>query len=193
MDRTDNFEKYKITKASTNKVVTNVYMDSFGIEKVRFQNVNYKDKNSIDCYLEFEEVALLATDAASGRLFKELETSGKKVITMGGSKHSKIPSYNGAPESRILSLGRMAKDNGDVTIFINMTRGKGKIGETGLIIPDGDPDLKISVPVSIEKFRSMMIFIHDSVNAYLAHMVNGLVKQCKAEREAYEASKNQQN
>ena len=95
MDRTDNFEKYKITKASTNKVVTNVYMDSFGIEKVRFQNVNYKDKNSIDCYLEFEEVALLATDAASGRLFKELEASGKKVITMGdGNKnvmHSWIP------------------------------------------------------------------------------------------------------
>ena len=57
MDRTDNFEKYKITKASTNKVVTNVYMDAFGIEKVRFQNVNYKDKNSIDCYLEFEEVS----------------------------------------------------------------------------------------------------------------------------------------
>lgn len=182
MNRNDNFEKSKITKASTNKVVTNVYYDSFGIEKVRFQNANYQDKTSIDCYLDFEEVALLATDAASGRLIKELE-AGQKTISMGGTKKSK--NYNGAPESRIFSLGK----SGD-KIFINMSRGKGKITETGAIAPDGSPDLKIGVSMPIDKFRSLMIFTHDAVNAYLAHMVNAIVRQCEADRQA--AAENQQ-
>jgi len=182
MNRSDNFEKSKITKASTNKVVTNVYYDSFGIEKVRFQNANYQDKNSIDCYLDFEEVALLATDAASGRLIKELE-SGQKTISMGGSKSSK--NYNGAPESRIFSLGK----SGD-KIFINMSRGKGKLTDTGAIAPDGAPDLKIGVSMTVDKFRSMMIFTHDAVNAYLAHMVNAIVKQCEEDRKQYANNQN---
>ncbi len=176
INRKDNFEKSKITKASTNKVVTNVYYDAFGIEKVRFQNANYADKTSIDCYLDFEEVALLATDAASGRLIKELD-AGQKTVSMGGSKNSK--NYDGKPESRILSLGK----SGD-KIFINMSRGKGKITETGAIAPDGSPDLKIGVSMTIDKFRSLMIFTHDAVNAYLAHMVNAIVRQCEADRAA---------
>lgn len=177
MNRTDKFEKNKITKASTNKVVTNVYLDSFGIEKVRFQNANYADKTSIDCYLDFEEVALLATDAASGRLIKELE-AGQKTVSMGGSKSSK--NYGGAPESRIFSLGK----SGD-KIFINMSRGKGKITDTGAIAPDGAPDLKIGVSMTVDKFRSLMIYTHDCVNAYLAHMVNALVKQSEEDRKNY--------
>lgn len=177
MNRTDKFEKNKITKASTNKVVTNVYLDSFGIEKVRFQNANYADKTSIDCYLDFEEVALLATDAASGRLIKELE-AGQKTVSMGGSKSSK--NYGGAPESRIFSLGK----SGD-KIFINMSRGKGKITDTGAIAPDGAPDLKIGVSMTVDKFRSLMIYTHDCVNAYLAHMINALVKQSEEDRKNY--------
>ena len=177
MNRTDKFEKNKITKASTNKVVTNVYLDSFGIEKVRFQNANYADKTSIDCYLDFEEVALLATDAASGRLIKELE-AGQKTVSMGGSKSSK--NYDGAPESRIFSLGK----SGD-KIFINMSRGKGKITDTGAIAPDGAPDLKIGVSMTVDKFRSLMIYTHDCVNAYLAHMINALVKQSEEDRKNY--------
>ena len=182
MNRTDSFEKAKITKASTNKVVTNVYFDAFGIEKVRFQNANYKEKTSIDCYLDFEEVALLATDAASGRLFKDLET-GQKTITMGGSKSSKT--YNGAPESRIMSLGR----SGD-KIFINMTSGKGKLGDTGLIVPDGQPDKKISVGMPIDKFRSMMIYTYDSVRGYLPHLVNKIVRECEEDRKRYSDNNN---
>ena len=176
MNRTNEFEKAKITKASTNKVVCNLYLDSFGIEKVRIQNANYGEKTSIDCYLDFEEVAVLATDAASGRLIKKLD-EGPVNVSMGGSKSSK--NYDGKPESRILSLAK----SGD-KIFINMSRGKGKLTETGAIAPDGAPDLKIGVPVTIDKFRSMLIFAHDCVNAYLAHSVNALVKECAEKRAA---------
>lgn len=180
MKRDNAFEKAKISKASTNKVVTNVYFDSFGIEKVRFQNANYEDKRSIDCYLDFEEVALLATDAASGRIIKELD-NGQKTISMGGSKSSK--NYDGKPESRIISLGK----SGD-KIFINMSRSKGKITDTGAIAPDGAPDLKISVGMTIDKFRSMMIYTRDCVNAYLTPYINKLVKEVEEDRKNAVAS-----
>ena len=181
MNRNDEFEKSKITKVSTNKVACNVYFDAFSIEKVRFQNFNYTDKTSIDCYLDFEDVALLAADAASGRIIKELE-AGQKTLSMGGSKSSK--NYNGSPESRIISLGR----SGD-KIFINMSRGKGKLGDKGQIMPDGSPDLKISVPMTIDKFRSMMIYIDNCICGYLPHMVNGIVMQCIEVRKAASANK----
>ena len=174
MNRNDNFEKSKITKASTNKVVCNVYYDAFGIEKVRFQNANYADKTSIDCYLDFEEVALLAADAASGRLIKELE-AGQKTISMGGSKSSKF--FDGKPESRIFSLGK----SGD-KIFINLSRGKGKLTETGAIAPDGAPSTKIGVSMSIDKFCSMIIYTNQCVCGYLPHMVNAIVRQCEEDR-----------
>lgn len=185
MNRTDKYEKGKISKASTNKVVTNVYFDAFSIEKVRFQNANYADKTSIECYLDFEEIAILATDAANGRLFKELE-NGQKTVSMGGSKSSKR--FDGAPESRIMSLGRA----GD-KIFINMSAGKGRLGDTGLIIPDGAPDKKISVSMSIEKFRSMIIYTYDCVKGYLPKMINNIVNELEEDRKNYLATSNKSN
>ena len=181
MNRKDKFEKIKITKASTNKVCCNVYFDSFGIEKVRIQNSNYEQKTSIDCYLDFEEIALIAADVTTGRLIKELD-AGQKTISMGGSKSSK--NYNGAPESRIISLGK----SGD-KVFINMSRGKGKTTSTGAIAPDGTPDLKISVGMDVNKFRSMFIYTNNWINAYLAHFTNKLVKECEADRAAYNENK----
>lgn len=176
MNRTDSFEKIKITKASTNKVVCNVYYDSFAIEKVRFQNANYTDKSSIDCYLDFEEVAFLANDAATGRLIKKLD-AGEKIQYMTGSKSSK--NYDGSPESRILSFAK----SGD-KIFINMSRGRGKLGDKGQIMPDGTPDLKIGVPMSVDKFRSMLIYADKWITAYLAKYANRLIREAEEERNA---------
>lgn len=177
MDRNDAFEKIKITKVSTNKVACNVYFDAFGIEKVRIQNFRYEDKAYIDYYLDFETLALVANDAATGRLIKELD-AGQKTISMGGSKKSE--NYGGQPESRILSLGK----SGD-KIFINMSRGKGTIGDKGQIMPDGAPDLKIGVPMTVDKFRSMMIYTYDSVKGYLPHLVNKIVREAEEDRKNY--------
>lgn len=176
------FEKYKICKRSTSKVVCNVYLDAFKLNKVRFQNASYKEKTSVECYLEFETIALLATDAASGRLIRKLDelAAEKKQmqVAIGGSKSSKT--YNGKPESRIMTFGK----TGD-TIFVNISRGKGKLGDKGQIMPDGAPDAKIGVSMSVDDFRSMLIFTHDYVNAYLSRHVNILVRDCEADREEY--------
>lgn len=176
MNRSDKFEKYKITKVSTDKVCTNVYMDSFGIEKVRFQNASYADGKSIDCYLDFDTIALLAEDASTGRLINKIEKSDKPItITMGGTKSSKT--YDGAPESRIMSIGK----RGD-TIFVNMVSGLGTISNKGLIVPTSQIDKKISVAMSVDDFRKMLIFTRDCVNAYLTNLITNLVFEAEQDR-----------
>lgn len=175
MDRTNQYEKGKIFKASTNKVVTNVYCDAFPIEKVRFQNASYEDKTSISCYLDFSTISRLAADATSGRIFKLIEEDQYKkyTVSMGGTKNGK----DGKPVSRMMTLGL----SGD-KIFINMQEGPGKLSSTGAIMPDGTPTSKISVGMSKDDFREMMMYTHDWVSAYLGPLVHRLVKETSEER-----------
>lgn len=172
----NDFEKAKITKASTDKAACNVYLDAFSIGRVRIENFDYKAKNKIDYYLEFEEIALLAADVTNGKLIRELD-KGPKQISIGGSQSSK--NYDGAPESRILSFGKSGEK-----IFINITRGKGKLGDKKQIMPDGKPDLKISVGMPVDKFRSMLIYTHDTVNAYIATQIRARVTEVEEKRKA---------
>lgn len=175
MNENIDFEELKITKASTNKVVCNFYWTSFankkGISgKLKIQNANYEAHTNIDCFLDFEDVAILAADCATGRIIKDLETNGKKEYMRGTPKSE---NYNGAPESRILSFQKSANSD---TIFVNMSRGKGKLTDTGAILPDGKPDLTIGVPVKVEKFRSMFIYANQVITAYLASVVGAKVR-----------------
>lgn len=181
MKREDAFEKYKVTKVSTQKVVCNVYMDSFGIEKVRIQNFVYDSKESAEVYLDFSTVARLAIDAASGRLIKKIEEAERQYdVYIGG----RAKGDDGKPLSRRMFL----KKSGD-KIFINITEGPGKLSDTGAILPAGEPTVKIGVPVTIEDFREMLFYTHDCVNAYLVSMVGKLVDQCEAERQAAKDAK----
>ena len=175
MNRDDKFEKGKIYKASTNKVVCNVYMDSFPIEKVRFQNASYEDGSNISCYVDFTKIPRLAADVASGRIFKKIEEDQyhRYTVTMGGKEDGK----DGKPESRIMYLGMK-----DDKIYVNMQKGPGKKSSTGLIMPDGQPTTKISVGMGIEEFREMILATHDWVNAYLGPLVHRLVKECEDAR-----------
>ena len=177
MKRNNEFNKYKIMNISTNKTVLNVYMDSFEIEKVRFNNANYETKEQINCYLDFPLLARLNSDVNNGRLFKQIQeqSNHQLTISMGGSASSK--DYNGEPESRILSIG-MLNNN----IFVNMSKGKGKLNKTGLIMPDGSPTIKISVSMTIDDFRSLIIYTHDCVNAFLVKHINQLYSELKKDK-----------
>lgn len=170
MKRTNEFEKFKIIKKSTNKAVLNVYLDSFGIEKVRFQLANYETKEKIDCYLEFSEVLLLAEQSVTGQLFKQMP----RTIHMGGKNHSE--EYNG-PLSRTMSLGMM----GD-KLFVNMQQGEGKLSETGLIIPNGQPKVKLGVGMSVQDFQEVLVTCKAYIQAYLPQMVIKLVKESHEQR-----------
>ena len=189
MKRDDKYEKYKITKVSTDKVVTNVYMDAFHLEKVRFQNVLYKDaKNDIKVYVDFSVIARLAADVTTGRLFKKIEEeknnpdnkSGKYIINMGGN----LEGNDGKPLPRVMDLGISGN-----TIFVNMQEGPGREGDTGLIIPNGTPTKKISVPMSFEDFREMILYTNEWVRAYLVTMVRKLAMENDAERKERQEQK----
>lgn len=177
MNRTDIYEKGKITKSSSGDIATNIYFDAFKIEKVRFQNMDYPNKSSIDCYVSFEDLALLATDVISGSLFEDLK-AGPKTLSMGGTKSSK--KYGGAPESRVMSI-----DMEENEVFLTMSSGKGNLTDTGLIIPESTVDKKITVTMHVNKFRSMIIYTYDCVRSYLTTMVSSIVDELENDRKKY--------
>ena len=185
MKRTENeFEKIKITKASTNKVACNLYYDSFGIEKIKIQNFDYASKQSIDSYIDFEDVVRIAADCMSGKIIKDMEKAQaeNKQYSLGykGSKSSAV--YDGKPESRQITFGLSGEK-----IFINMTRCEGVVDpENGTIKPnpsrDKNKDLKISVGVTIDKFRSMFLYADAWIKAYLSREVPALYDEADAKR-----------
>jgi len=174
MKRTENdFEKIKITKASTNKVACNLYYDSFGIEKIKIQNFDYASKQSIDSYIDFEDVIRIAADCMSGKIIKDIEKAQaeNKQYSLGykGSKSSSI--YDGKPESRQITFGLSGGK-----VYINMTRCEGVVDpENGTIKPnatrDKSKDLKLSVGVDVDKFRAMFLYADAWIKAYLSREV----------------------
>lgn len=174
MKRETLFDKQRIIQKSTQKLAFNTYFDSFGIEKVRFNIANYETKEQFDIYLEFSEVLLLAERAISGSLFKEL-MQGPKNVHLGGKTSS--PEYDGAPLSRIMSFSL----TGDY-VFVTMTKGKGKLSETGAIMPDGQPDKKASFRMTVKDLQEVLVTSKAYVNAYLAHLVNRLLVEVNAEK-----------
>ena len=109
MDRNKSpFELRKIAQVSTNKVGIATYMDAFDdpLEKVRFQAVEYATGKTIQAYIDFGDFLRIADDIKTGRLFRKMdETKQQETLSMGGSVNSS--EYNGEPESRIISLGKM--------------------------------------------------------------------------------------
>jgi hypothetical protein len=187
---TNDFEKIKIASASTNKAACNLYYDSFEIEKVRIQNFNYDQKVGIDSYIDFEDVLRIAADCMTGKIFKDIEKAAaeNKQYSLGykGSKSS--PNYDGKPESRQITFGKS-----NDTIFINMIRCEGvRDPEKGTIKPnpnrDKAKDLKLSVGMTVEKFRSIFFMADAYIRGYMSREVPRLVME--AEEKAAAAKKN---
>jgi hypothetical protein len=179
MRRDNEFDKTKVMSISTAKTVTNVYFDSFAIEQVRFSNAEYATKKHADAYVDFSDMAILYSDAESGRLFTQLENAGRLTISLGGSAHSK--KFNGAPESRIFEIAKNPTKAG--YLYVNISSGKGKLSQTGMIMPDGAPETKIGVNMTYKDFRKMVLYTNEFITAYLAGFVNKLVKEAEVERE----------
>lgn len=183
MNRQNSFEKYKIYATSTNKMALNAYMDSFGIEKVRIQAMLYdktlpKEQRSVTCYMNFSDFATLNADCESGRIFKKIQEAGNTgyVLSRGGSTKSK--QYEGGVESRIITLNLAGEK-----LFFNMSRGKGKTSNTGAIMPDGKPDVKIGFPLEPATFRTLIMEISKYIDAYRSYLVPKLVAEAIAERD----------
>lgn len=187
MNRNDSpFELRKIAQISSNKVGIATYMDAFDdpLEKVRIQAVEYSSGKTIQAYIDFGDFLRIAEDVKTGRIFRKLDETGKQeTLSMGGTVKSS--NYDGNPESRIISIGKM-----NDKIFINITRGRGKLGPTGLIIPDGQPDLKLSASTTIDGCRSFFILTEAFVHAFLASHVGKLMKMIRQDSAQFKGMNN---
>lgn len=173
MRRKTKYDMSKLTQVANNKSVVSVYVDAFPIEQVKFKFAEFENaSNSIDIYLSFEEVLRLTQDCKSGKLFKDATSNQYGLqIAFGGSIK------NGTPESRVLGL----KMSGD-KVYLNAQKGKGKQNSTGAILPDGSPDVKVSVGMTIDTFKGMMLYTESAINAYLVPFINYMVKIAEENR-----------
>jgi hypothetical protein len=175
MKRKNEFDLNKIYEVSTSKQVISAYLDSFGIEKVHFKAFEYETKKNIDIYVDFATISLIANDIASGRLFKMVQDKGYQIVINGVPKSK---NRDGKPESRKMYVASYKNK-----LYVNTSIGNGKVTETGAIIPDGEPDTKISVGMDYENFCRLFLYTHDVVRAYLPKMVIDMVKNAETNRE----------
>lgn len=175
MKRKNEFDLNKIYEVSTSKQVISAYLDSFGIEKVHFKAFEYETKKNIDIYVDFATISLVANDIATGRLFKMVQDKGYQIVINGVPKSK---NRDGKPESRKMYVASYKNK-----LYVNTSIGNGKVTETGAILPDGEPDTKISVGMTYEDFCKLFLYTHDVVRAYLPKMVISMVEQANAARE----------
>lgn len=183
MDRTKgSLDRYLVAKLSTNKVVCNISFDSFPIEKVKFLNAQYNPHKMIEAYIDFDDFYIIAEGCRTKKFFENI--AKEPVKFMGGRK--KNSKYGDAPESHVIKF-RLGTDR--QSVFIDITVGKGRLGNTGLIIPDGAPEESISVPVKIPEFVKAVFYTEKMIDAYLVKMVNGLIVEKEAENKEARAKK----
>jgi hypothetical protein len=186
MNRNNPYDKYKITTIATKTVALDFMMDSFGIEKVRLQALKF-DKSIpikqrlISCYLDFETLFVLAEEVRNGKFFQKAKASSDEgkpyTISMGGTK--KNSRYGDIPESKMI---KVSFDKADPKkMFLNLTLGKGKLSKTGLIEPDGKPEVSITVVTNPVTFRDKIITCEKYAEGYLPNLVGSLMKEYKKE------------
>lgn len=189
MNRKTEYDKYKLASVSSKNAIVHTYADAFSIEKVRFQIVEYQTGAQQSFYIDFSQMALLATDSASGKLIAEIRKSerGNKLIQRAGT--SKSPKFDGKPEYRTVSIA--LKDD---TVFLNIQSGIGEIIKNGAIKPTSHIDNKLSVAMTIDAFRTLMIYTNNCVNAYLSSFISNMVIDAnKTRQQQYNNNKNQQS
>ena len=141
----------------------------------------YESKKNIDIYVDFATISLVANDIANGRIFKHASEKGYCQIVINGIPKAKNRKNN--PESRRLYVALGQFKNGSPKIYLNGAIGNGRVTETGAIMPNGEPDTKISVGMTYEEFCKLFLYTHDVVRAYLPRMVIDMVKQAELNRE----------
>ena len=198
MKEENSFEKRKLMKISTDKVVCNVYMDRFMDRKVRIQVAEYGgEKRSISANLDFDEMALFDADCLTGTMIKKIEKAAAegKQYSLGYKGSPSSSNYGGKPESREITIGRMEK-NGVATYFFNIIRREGLTTSTGAIIPnkqrDTSKDVKLSVPMSQDDLRTLFIYSYDCAKAFMVPYFTSLVKQVALEDKKFKENKQQE-
>jgi len=188
MRRKNALDSSKLIQVSSKNSVIDVYVDAFPIERVKFRIADYgTPQTSIDIFMEFSDFLKVAHDCRTGELFNIVRNSKQPVvITRGGSPAERANRPDHKAESRILSLG-MLNDK----IYFNASVGPGNATETGLIMPAGPADKKVSAMTTIGDCKKLIFYTEAAINAYLPTIVNKLVEASEKTRQEFLKNSNQ--
>ena len=181
MKRKNALDSSKLLQISSKNSVIDVYADSFPIEQVKFRIADYNTpQTSIDIYMDFSEFLKIAFDVKNGEIFRALDGGKQIIIARGGTPANRARRQDGKAEARQMSLGM---SNGK--IYWNASLGAGNASQTGLIMPAGAPEKKVSAMMTVADFKRLIIYTEAAINAYLPTIVSSLVDAAQKTREEF--------
>lgn len=156
----------------------------------------------IDIFMDVAEFETLAHDISFrfidrvARKAREVQQAGnykycKEIYTdMGGTPFERLSKEKKATRPDMKDESRLFKITpGDkVPWILSAESGPGKRMETGLIAPDGKPDVIIRVPLSDKDFRKFAIAVNNEIQAWRVMERSRKERLQREERERYRAS-----
>jgi len=169
----------------------NVFMEvldsAFGIGKVLLAFKEYdlnrpqgeRFVNEISIYMDITEFETLAYDIKFGFINREA-LKAREIQKVGSYKYCKevYLDMGGTFLENLAKRGQSRADNKDESRVFKITpgdkipwilsaeKGAGKRTETGLIAPDGKPDVIIRVPLSDKDFRKFAVVVDNEIQAW---------------------------
>lgn len=199
--------KSQIIRKDGKGVIFEVMDTSFNIEKVLFNFQKYdkdapagqKVQDRISMYMDFAQVLRLANDfALTGRGYQKMQAEKKQAeqgggkywgtqIAMGGTSTASLARQNrsrkdGKPEFRALSIMPSYKNN---AIALSAVSGPGKVTSTGGYAPDGTPDSKVQLALSIDDWMEVLLITKAAIEAYLSYKYSTLYPKVQEERRQF--------
>lgn len=191
----------------------NVFMEvmdnAFGIGKVMLNFKEYdlsKEKgsrftNEISIYMDITEFETLAHDIQyrfidrEASKARELQKSGgykycREIYTdMGGTTLEALARRNQArPDNKDESRLFKVTPGDKMPWILSAEKGPGKRTETGLIAPDGKPEVTIRIPFSDKDFRKLAIVVNNEIQAWRVIERSRKEREQKIAAEKYRAS-----
>lgn len=199
----------QITRFDGKNVFMEVMDSAFAIGKVMLNFKEYdltKEKgsrftNEISIYMDINEFETLAHDIKFRFIDREANKARENQKT-GGYKYCR-EIYTDMGGTTLESLARRNQsraDNKDESRLFKITpgdkvpwilsaeKGPGKRTETGLIAPDGKPEVTIRIPFSDKDFRKFAITVDNEIQAWRVMERSRKEKEQKLEREQWQSS-----
>lgn len=169
------YENHQIIRVDGKSKFVESLNRSFEIGKVMLNFIEYDDKQAvgnrikqqITIYMNFADFRVFAHDMLSGR-FQKLAEQKKTPIyqDLTGTTAERLKAQDraredGKAESRKFSIGPSAKG-----FFFTAEAGPGEKTETGMIKPAGKPEKKVSIPITPEDAKKLVLMTIASMDAY---------------------------
>lgn len=202
----------QIIRKDGKDVIFEVLSTGFGIEKavINIQKYNKEAQagskviGKVQIYVDFATFLRLVNDfartnAGYDRLEKEGAEAAKQnkkyygfALVSGGTPATRLAQQNrsrpdGKDEARSLIITKSSKEG---SILLTGLSGPGKTSPTGGIIMDGAPDTRVSIALTIDDWKEVLLSVEAHINGCITYKI---AKQMREREANYKASQNNQS